>query len=613
MIQETITLSKMKFDFLKRIFVSDEEVLSTHSVGSEKRSSSQVVNIRSNLSISFSPFSLNEPKPSSYQVDANKTDIYTSAEFERTFSGTTISHDVVIRNGPISSLAPVTDIHGTLGLSDCKLESLSPLMWVKGDLWCSFRCRKPLLKELGTLQRVEGNANFRYVPLESLGSLRYVGGDLSLRDTKVRDLGKLEFVGGNLNLPKRLKGVLNLDSITIMGEVKYWNDQKPDNIHVDFDGNVLQESEIPVPYWPHSYIYPDHTMLGEPADVMAFYRYFLNKFEDGVLLDAEGHSNYYFQLMYDLQRKYTDPDVLASKYSLLCKGFPKAKMYCEDILLDLFLSHQEYDKAWNIVNSRDCITLKQLYYYIDKLGESIFDGNLAIKMAHTNCLTSYGRSHVAEIVPFFTKALSNYEKRKGCRFYDLFYTGDLGYKEVNGKYEPDYYKEFYRLHEQDFYDYKAIGSDGYHMARLDDILLVEHAVEAQLRILLIESEDLYRESLGLPKIGEGWINETALFYKIKEHYNKNAYEVVHHGHPKWLGQQHLDIYIKDVNVGIEYQGIQHYQPVDYFGGSKGFEKTKERDERKRKLCADNHCPLIYVDEGYDFNEVVKSIDAVIEA
>lgn len=37
-------------------------------------------------------------------------------------------------------------------------------------------------------------------------------------------------------------------------------------------------------------------------------------------------------------------------------------------------------------------------------------------------------------------------------------------------------------------------------------------------------------------------------------------------------------------VGIECQGIQHFKPINYFGGEDRFFKQKENDDRKLKLC-----------------------------
>ena len=62
---------------------------------------------------------------------------------------------------------------------------------------------------------------------------------------------------------------------------------------------------------------------------------------------------------------------------------------------------------------------------------------------------------------------------------------------------------------------------------------------------------------------------------------------------KWLGLQSLDFYLPDYNVGIECQGRQHFFPVEYFGGDKGFKKTLERDKRKKALCEKHDIKLLY--------------------
>ncbi|GAK75671.1 hypothetical protein JCM19296_1263 [Nonlabens ulvanivorans] len=62
-------------------------------------------------------------------------------------------------------------------------------------------------------------------------------------------------------------------------------------------------------------------------------------------------------------------------------------------------------------------------------------------------------------------------------------------------------------------------------------------------MILKQAEDLYREEIGMPKVGEGWISETELFYKISDYFKED--EVVHHASPKWLGRQHLDIYFQN--------------------------------------------------------------------
>lgn len=139
--------------------------------------------------------------------------------------------------------------------------------------------------------------------------------------------------------------------------------------------------------------------------------------------------------------------------------------------------------------------------------------------------------------------------------------------------------------------------------------LVYRSLENELKRIIRESENSYREEVGLPRVGEGWVSETELFYKIKEAFPKE--KVINHGRPSWLGLQHLDIYFPEKNVAIEYQGLQHDQPVDFFGGKAAFIENQERDKRKKKLCEKNNCALIYVYPEYNFENVKKEIEKLI--
>ena len=124
-----------------------------------------------------------------------------------------------------------------------------------------------------------------------------------------------------------------------------------------------------------------------------------------------------------------------------------------------------------------------------------------------------------------------------------------------------------------------------------------------------DPENEIRIELGLPKIGEGWISETKLFYLIKERF-KN-FRVIQHGKPKWLGRQHLDIYLPDFNVGIEYQGEQHSISVEIFGGKTGLKNNKERDLRKKSICQENHLRLFEVFPDDDFKKFVDQLSDLL--
>lgn len=57
---------------------------------------------------------------------------------------------------------------------------------------------------------------------------------------------------------------------------------------------------------------------------------------------------------------------------------------------------------------------------------------------------------------------------------------------------------------------------------------------------------------------------------------------------------------------IEYQGRQHYEPTEKFGGKKGFYQQQFNDRAKRRFCALNNLKLIeipYTEENllsYDY-------------
>lgn len=123
-----------------------------------------------------------------------------------------------------------------------------------------------------------------------------------------------------------------------------------------------------------------------------------------------------------------------------------------------------------------------------------------------------------------------------------------------------------------------------------------------------EPENHIRQVLGLPKIGEGWISETKLFYLAKEKFY--SFRVIQHGKPEWLGKQHLDIYIPELNIGIEYQGKQHLMPIEIFGGEIAFDQNIKRDLRKKQLCMENNCKLYEVFPEDDFNKTLDFIYSI---
>lgn len=67
----------------------------------------------------------------------------------------------------------------------------------------------------------------------------------------------------------------------------------------------------------------------------------------------------------------------------------------------------------------------------------------------------------------------------------------------------------------------------------------------------------------------------------------------------------FDFFIPEKKILIECQGIQHFVPIDIFGGIESFERLVAYDTKKRKYASDNHIKLYYYGKnGYDYPYVV---------
>jgi hypothetical protein len=97
--------------------------------------------------------------------------------------------------------------------------------------------------------------------------------------------------------------------------------------------------------------------------------------------------------------------------------------------------------------------------------------------------------------------------------------------------------------------------------------------------------------------------------EIRNYLNKNLinfipqYKIKECKHIKVLP---FDFYLPDYNLCIEYQGIQHYELVKYFGGEKDFKLRLIKDKIKMEYCKNNNIPLLIIKYDEDvFNKLNK--------
>lgn len=100
-------------------------------------------------------------------------------------------------------------------------------------------------------------------------------------------------------------------------------------------------------------------------------------------------------------------------------------------------------------------------------------------------------------------------------------------------------------------------------------------------------------------------------YKVANYLDSKGYEyIAQHsfkGADRKIRNKRFDFYIPDMNTCIEYDGIQHFEPVGNFGGEETFEYTKKNDALKNKFCDVHGIKLIRV--PYTENDVGAFLEA----
>lgn len=103
-------------------------------------------------------------------------------------------------------------------------------------------------------------------------------------------------------------------------------------------------------------------------------------------------------------------------------------------------------------------------------------------------------------------------------------------------------------------------------------------------------------SHGEKRIRDYFIYENIIFifqYKTSKCKNKNVLP--------------FDFYIPSLKTCIEYQGIQHYEPIEYFGGEEMFELRLINDNIKRQFCENNNINLIII-PYWDFDNIEEILN-----
>lgn len=318
-----------------------------------------------------------------------------------------------------------------------------------------------------------------------------------------------------------------------------------------------------------------------------FYEYWLSQWKKGEAVPVNGQIGYLFCYLYTslnlpIPKLITILNRMASVY-------PEEKhvvWYCKWWLSDCYVLIKDYTIAVKVfpripINSQAGFNTNQLFSLKLLAGQRISGHD--ILTLNGPQVTPFGKKNIEQVSSYLEIIVRAKEGSENINLLELW---------KNGTPVSQYpiFTGSYKAHTIDIPYYSFTDNS---------------EVANTISKLSREAENTVREEMGIPKVGEGWVSETELYYKLKSRFSN--IEIIHHARPKWIGRQHLDIYIPSLKVAIEYQGLQHFKPIEYFGRDQAYQAQLKRDSRKKRKCKVNGVRLIYVQPDYTFDELVKEI------
>jgi len=96
--------------------------------------------------------------------------------------------------------------------------------------------------------------------------------------------------------------------------------------------------------------------------------------------------------------------------------------------------------------------------------------------------------------------------------------------------------------------------------------------------------------------------------RVEQYLIENNIEYVREKIFDGLDKKRFDFYLSKKNVVIEYDGVQHFKAIEFFGGEKGLEKIKTNDKLKDSFCRNKNIKVLripYTDYDNIYNILKK--------
>ncbi len=105
---------------------------------------------------------------------------------------------------------------------------------------------------------------------------------------------------------------------------------------------------------------------------------------------------------------------------------------------------------------------------------------------------------------------------------------------------------------------------------------------------------------------ENWLKDNNIFFTTEENFNKN--DELRTG--KWSYLRY-DIYIPQKNIIIEYDGIQHFEPVEMWGGEKTLKETQAHDNLKNQWANEHGIQLVRFNYKHSNEDIENNLQSLL--
>ncbi len=314
---------------------------------------------------------------------------------------------------------------------------------------------------------------------------------------------------------------------------------------------------------------------------------------------TENYINYK-DIVLEGYNKYVDLDFSTSKYS--------TEKYSKYYLNKIFEQEKQYNyPSFSLMKGKSIEFIESIKTKLDPENKN-FQSSLFERWVLYHC---WDKLNEKESIERFGNAFLDSTKKL------------LGKEKIDGYLKNRFSKKenlFIELYKNFTFDniwkinrLNEYNSGYFHYTYTDYMYEIICGNEIMRSIRIIENE--MRIDFGQKIIGS-FYNEDILFRTIKNTYGLR-YKVISQGSPEWLKPQRIDVYFPELNLGIEYQGEQHFKPVD-FGGKgiktsmKQFVENQKRDIIKKEKCDKNNCVLLEMNFNDDINVFLNILSEKIE-